>query len=65
MDARTEIALIEGEKITSDIKSIKYYEDIWVSSDSKTVDKEDYDNLCYLFLTTVKVLRALTEELKK
>lgn len=65
MDARTEIALIEGEKITSDFKSIKYYEDIWVSSDSRTVDKEDYDNLCCLFLTTVKVLRALTEELKK
>lgn len=65
MDARTEIALIEGEKITSDFKSLKHYEDIWIASDCKKVDKEEYDQLCYLFLKTVGILRTLTEEIKK
>lgn len=65
MNARTEIALIEGEKITSDFKSLRHYEDIWIASDSKTVDKKEYDELCYLFLQTVDILRTLTEEIKK
>lgn len=65
MDARTEIALIEGEKITSDFKSLRHYEDIWIASDSKTVDKEEYDELCCLFLKTVGILRTLAEEIKK